>query len=564
MAKKNSLVLLWASSSTFVKRIFSFWLFTVSVLILVACGGGGSDDDTVPSASKDSTNTPTANVILTGKATYTSYPLNANAGIDYSMPAELPIRGAVVELHSSDGLVLDQQNTSREGFYTFQAPAESNVVVVVKAALGTPQRPDTKIVDNTQQQALYTLVMPIRVRAIDLQQNFNADSGWDGQQYSGIRAAAPFAILDTLHKSQNLVRSADSNVVFPTLLVNWSKRNIPTFGRIDLGEIGTSHLSSDRQIYILGAADVDTDEYDSHIIAHEWGHYFEHAFSRSDSLGGQHILNDILDPSVAFSEAWGNAFAAMALDNALYIDSMGNRQKIIAISMDIETNSVPGLTRSSSGIPIDGFYSEASIHEILYDLYDSSDDENLQLGFTPIYNALVGKHKTSLAFTSVFSFIDALLEQDNINDADVRQLAANENIHDGDQYEAFSQKIYTLLPSGGTRVEQDRNGDTLQTKETYGRISGNNGNKLDNRIFFKYFSPLSGCYTIDIVPQSGGDVVIHVPAQANPLDRSGPDGNELYHITLSANQSGSIAVGSKFSSTKFSAQMSLTPGQCNE
>jgi len=252
------------------------------------------------------------------------------------MPSELPIRGAVVELHSADGLVLDQKNTSNEGLYQFQAPVQSNVVVVVKAALGTPQRPNTKVVDNTQQQALYTLIMPIRVRAIDLQQDFNADSGWDGQQYSNIRAAAPFAILDTMYESQKLVRSADNNVIFPTLVVNWSERNIPTFGRIDLGEIGTSHFGSDRQIYILGAADVDTDEYDSHVIAHEWLHYFEYTFSRSDSLGGPHTLDDILDPAVAFSEGLGNAFAAMVLDDALYIDSMGDRQKMIAISMDIE------------------------------------------------------------------------------------------------------------------------------------------------------------------------------------------------------------------------------------
>jgi hypothetical protein len=31
-----------------------------------------------------------------------------------------------------------------------------------------------------------------------------------------------------------------------------------------------------------------TDEYDDHVIIHEWGYCFEDKFSRSDSIGGNH------------------------------------------------------------------------------------------------------------------------------------------------------------------------------------------------------------------------------------------------------------------------------------
>lgn len=564
MARANLLMGLWSSSSSLVKKMLSLWLLTILVLLLVACGGsGGSGDTNLIEEPKASTVAPDASVTLSGKATYTSYSVKPETGLDYSIPTELPIRGAVVELQSTDGLVLSQSNTSSEGVYQFQVAPESDVVIVVKAALGTPQNPDTKVVDNTQQQALYTLFMPVRVRTADFQQDFNADSGWDGQQYSGVRAAAPFAILDTLYESQKLVRSANSNVLFPTLLVNWSERNIPFFGRIDKGEIGTSYYSSDRQIYILGAAGVDTDEYDSHVIAHEWAHYFEHVFSRSDTLGGQHGLDDILDPTVAFSEGFGNAFSAMVLNDPLYLDSNGDQQKMVAISIDMEANSRPGSARVASGIPMDGFYSEASIHELLYDLYDRSTDESLQLGFTPIYHALVGKHKTSLAFTSIFSFLDALFTLNNIDEIDVRQLALSENIHDGDQYEAYTYRIYTVLSSDGTRVKQDIDGDELQTREIYGRIGDKVNNKLYNRLFFRYSASSKGCYTIKIAPKSG-DVFIYVPTQANLIDRSKFGGNELYRINLDENQSGSFAVGSKYVGTIFTAQMSLTPGDCDE
>ena len=39
-------------------------------------------------------------------------------------------------------------------------------------------------------------------------------------------------------------------------------------------------------IYVLGAADNDTDEYDQHIVAHEFQHFLEDQVSRSDTPGG--------------------------------------------------------------------------------------------------------------------------------------------------------------------------------------------------------------------------------------------------------------------------------------
>jgi hypothetical protein len=70
-------------------------------------------------------------------------------------------------------------------------------------------------------------------------------------------------------------------------------------------------LPSENEIYVLGKALVDTDEFDSHVIVHEWGHYFDANLARSDSPGGRHGPGDVLDPRIAFGEAWGNAVASM-------------------------------------------------------------------------------------------------------------------------------------------------------------------------------------------------------------------------------------------------------------
>ncbi|MEZ5459313.1 MAG: hypothetical protein R3E65_08385 [Steroidobacteraceae bacterium] len=52
------------------------------------------------------------------------------------------------------------------------------------------------------------------------------------------------------------------------------------------GEIGTTFFTpgTPDRIFVLGRADIDTDEFDQHVIAHEWGHYYQDNFSRDDSL----------------------------------------------------------------------------------------------------------------------------------------------------------------------------------------------------------------------------------------------------------------------------------------
>jgi hypothetical protein len=44
---------------------------------------------------------------------------------------------------------------------------------------------------------------------------------------------------------------------------------------------------TDGGLFIYGDEDLDTDEYDDHVL-HEWGHHYEDKFSRSDSIGGEH------------------------------------------------------------------------------------------------------------------------------------------------------------------------------------------------------------------------------------------------------------------------------------
>ncbi len=480
--------------------MFKLGLAVTFFFVLTGCGGGGGDAGPSP--------TPVS-VTLSGTVTYTHVKAGLT-GLEYSNPTEKPIRGAAVELRDSSGVVLKSGNTTETGTYSFTAPVNTALRVLVKAALGSTNTPHVKVVDNTGSSALYAMTFDITTGAVDLTQSFNANSGWDGTAYTGVRAAAPFAILDTIYQAEKLILGADPAVVFPNLTVNWSKNNKPAAGDNSVGDIETSHYVANN-LFILGAENLDTDEYDSSVIAHEWSHYFEDKLSRSDSIGGPHGDLDILDPRVAFGEGFGNAFSGMVFNDPIYIDTDSPSQANPGISMNLEADSVLDADVDGNGTVLDGFYSESSVQEVVYDLFDSgvSDDDTLSLGFKPIYDVMVGAQKNTPAFTSIFSFLHDLKAANSSLSANITTLAAAENTGSGDEFEDLASPIYTFVPVDGTVVNIDVDGFGLQTWETYGPITAtDSGNKLFNEMFFKFSIPANGNYTIEVTPTGGGDVFL--------------------------------------------------------
>ncbi|HET6370572.1 MAG TPA: hypothetical protein VFG95_05205, partial [Nitrospiria bacterium] len=189
-----------------------------------------------------------------------------------------------------------------------------------------------------------------------------------------------------------------------------------------------------------------------------------------------------------------------------------------------------------SGIRYDGYYAEASVEEVLWDLFDSGSrasgdtrPNKVGLGFTPIYQVMVGGQKTTPAFTSVFSFLKYLKAANAAASANIAALAAAENITAGDEYEGGAgQKIYTAVPVNGTVVNADVNGNPLQTWTTYGPITaGNPGNKLNNRMFFKFTIATAGSYTITVTP-SARDVffTLNEKGTNTSVDNSNSSGSE--------------------------------------
>ncbi|WP_049630065.1 hypothetical protein [Cellvibrio sp. pealriver] len=390
------------------------FILCVMGLCLIACGGGGGgSSNPVPVNSKTSSSPQSsmagsslsssslsAFVTINGRITYDRVPHNTNRiGLNYPAVEIKPGRGLLVELLDENNQTLLSSTTNSDGFYSFNVERDKPVKVRAKAQLRNSQSPawDFKVTDNTNNNALYAMDGNL-VAATDntAVRNLHAPSGWTGAAYTQPRVAAPFAIADSVYIAIERVMAAGNTHNFPSLELRWSPNNKTAEGDVLLGEIGTSYFNGDA-IYILGDENNDTDEYDSHVILHEWGHYFEAAFSRTDSIGGDHAYGDKMDMRVAMSEGFSNAFSAMMLDDPDYRDASGTLQSS-GFSSDV----------SRKVHSVRGWYSEASVQSILYNFYTSGVGKTMR-DFSDIFNIMTSSgYSQSSALTSIYVFADEL------------------------------------------------------------------------------------------------------------------------------------------------------------
>lgn len=392
-------------------RLAPVLLFALGLGGLTACGGGGSSG--AGGGGGGGSNVPSGPVTISGKAQYQFPPPKVGCrGLDFNAVELRPIRQATIQLlAAADDAVLDSAVTDDTGAFSLTADAQTSVYIRVRAELKRAGSPawDVEVRDNTSNTAaalparpLYVLdTAPFDSGTVAMTKDVTALTGWGGTSYVGTRSAAPFAILDVAYASMQLVLSAEPQATFEPLDIFWSVNNRPADGDVDTGDIGTSHYRTGaNQLFLLGSVDNDPDEFDDHVVAHEWGHYYEDTFSRSDSIGGPHGPGDELDMRVAFGEGWATALSGMALDNPIYCDTTPSS----GFSINIEGGVF--------GTP--GWFNEISVMKVVYDLWDTNVDgvDTGSIGFAPIHAVMTGPQATTPAFTSIFSFADALRTQD--------------------------------------------------------------------------------------------------------------------------------------------------------
>lgn len=465
------------------------------VVFVAGCGGGGSD---APAPPPPPPPPPAGQIVVSGTAQYQSVPAAADGSLNYAGQTYKPIRGATVQLiNPATSATLATTFTNASGAYSFPAIANPNAALVVRvraelqsAVAGGPAT-DVTVKDNTSSDALYVLdSAPVTVTAATQTVDVQAASGWGGSSYTAPRSAAPFAVLDAIYQGVQKVRGASPNQALPALQVFWSTRNTPSDGNLTQGQIGTSFFQSSSagglRIYLLGDAASDADEYDSPVVAHEWGHYLQTAVSRDDSVGGPHTGNDRLDMRVAFSEGFGNAFAGMALGSPRYTDSnTGPQGQLRGFVIDVSSNTFTNK----------GWYSEDSVQHLLWTWHQDS-----RIGFAPLYSVLTGPMRTSGALVGIHHFAHRLKQAQAGAAPFIDSTVAGQSITVQDEWgtgeanagNAGAVPLYTRVLTTGA--------STVCVNDSVGE-----SNKLRNFAYLRFANTAAGNFNITVGASGSAD-----------------------------------------------------------
>jgi hypothetical protein len=230
---------------------------------------------------------------------------------------------------------------------------------------------DLRVADNTNLNALYSISADVDARE-PRSTVVLADSS---------RVSGAFNILEMVQRGNDTIRMSDARTVPPPVTVYWSTRNTPQVGNIRDGLVGTTFFSiATNSAFVLGDRNVDSDEFDDSVIIHEYAHMLAARFSRDDSPGHSHGIGDMLDPRVSWSEGWANFFSSAVRNDPFYRDSMGPNG-VNVLRYDLEDNIPPN--------DKPGYWSEASVQSLLWDLYDDHADvgDNVQFPMSLIWSA---------------------------------------------------------------------------------------------------------------------------------------------------------------------------------
>jgi hypothetical protein len=435
-------------------------VLTFSLTVSDASGSSGASVVTI-------TVTPIAsgNVLVTGRVTFVRIPFAANTsvGLNYAAPVNRPARGIVVRAtNAGTQTQLAIADTDSDGNYALSVPQNTSIDVYAVARMTRDNsvplpRWSYQVADFDASATAYAFTDAAFNSAAGVAHNLSIPSGFNTSGgVNGTRASAPFAILDTVYTATQAVLGVAPVTNFPALGIDWATNNPG----------GQTFFDSGAQRIVLSAeTGADTDEFDQHVIAHEYGHYIEFNFSRADNIGGSHGLGDKLDIRVAFGEGFGYAFAGIVLKDPVardsFVDNGGNQ---VSSTFNIETNpptNAPGTPSGNFGC----WCSESSVWSILWDLYDNNADsnDNLALGFQPLWSVLIGEQRTTPAMTSIFPFIsalktaqpsrasaiDALIAAQNITTTGIDAFGSTETHVPTPVSSAGALPLYTTVTSGG-------------------------------------------------------------------------------------------------------------------
>ncbi|MBC86368.1 MAG: hypothetical protein CL677_04240 [Bdellovibrionaceae bacterium] len=415
-------------------------------LALVGCGGsqsssgGGSlggtcelngristevDGPTVPSYCSGST-TYSGGVTITGAATYQA------RQIDYDLVSPTtglldagsanPIRYAEVTVEDSSGNQVQCTETDASGNFSFDLPNNSSTYTVKVHSRA-----------NNSNYKAYVMNCPEENEAFYISGSVTPDSsksiGTLNAPVTGEIIGGAFNILDQVLNANDYLRTATSGCssvhstcsdfsVAPLANIYWDPGFNPGYYSGSSSSGTSFYTPSSKRLFILGGINgdtdnTDTDHFDNSVIIHEYGHFLEDNVFASDSPGGSHSLDRLIDPRLAWSEGFANFMQAAVLDVPRYIDTYGNVDGSTGEYFRLNLERQTGTYYDEPINTEEGNFRELSITRMLWDAIDTDDDgsESTDSAFSEIWAVISSSEAggflgSSSAFRSVGLFHD--------------------------------------------------------------------------------------------------------------------------------------------------------------
>lgn len=434
----------------------------ISVFALLGCETRViNHDNTVAEVSYCSTvssfSAPTTTV--SGTAQYEKGVISGS-GLNVTSPTTQNIRYAEVIVKNGTGAVVQCTETDGSGAFSFIVPQGDSYTIYVNSR-GDNSVVQASVLNLPSENQYYSISKSITASGP------TANAGTILASATGTLEGGAFNIFDQIVKA-NLYLSTQANncsthisgclnfSVAPKIQAYWTPGFNPAllFGsssNLSFYVPGTSKL------YILGGSDnernltnvntADTDHFDDSVIAHEYGHFIEDQYAQTDSPGGSHDANSIIDPRLAWGEGWADFFALIVTSNASYRDTYGNNLGMTGnfFNHNLDTNSPARDPISGSIQAAEGNFREFAITRALWDSIDNDSGgessaggvENIQIPFREFWYVFTGPFRTTGHFRDygLFMYLHdnaGLSDLSTVFDDTDKQQVANRNNYGDD------------------------------------------------------------------------------------------------------------------------------------
>lgn len=365
--------------------------FIVTNYIGIGCSKPGANNtpavpapSSVPEAGYcTSVQTYSAGLTVTGSAAF-----NIRASSSAGLGAEVAggsIRFAEVQVLDESGNVVQCGETDTNGNFSLVVPKGHTLKLNVNSR-SQNSHVNASVLNNPTSNQYYSLST-----------SFSSNTGNASLNVGTLTASATgdilggaFNILFNLLRANESLRyyvcggintSCTGFSVAPKVQTYWAKGVNPY---VYFGGDPTSGLSfyvpgSDK-LYILGGinGDVnssDTDHFDDSVISHEYGHFIEDHYAKTDSPGGSHDASHILDARLMWGEGWADFFSSAVRGSKIYRDTYGNidggaNSTGCFFNYDIDANSNGGFQLDVPGSTGEGNFREFTITRAFWDAID--------------------------------------------------------------------------------------------------------------------------------------------------------------------------------------------------